>query len=174
MQRRGARLNFRAITLRQDRGDGLGRDRGLVLNRNGYRFSQFPLDLGRHFRDGLINNLGFRITGIGYAVGVNDVDDEEDGVARFDTGARVAFGVTQFGRDGQHHAAANFLAHQAVIPALDNHSDPDREGRRFVPDEGVVERVGVPHLPDVVGDQDVARFYLGAVPVFEYLDFEFA
>src|SRR5690625_5858984 len=81
-------------------------------------------------------------------------------------------GVAQFRRDRKQHAAAHILTNEALVPALDDCGDADREHRGLAAGEGIIEGFAIPYLADVVGDQVVAGCYFCAIALAEHLDFE--
>src|SRR5215217_6676079 len=74
--------------------------------------------------------------------GPDDVDNEVQGVGALDTHVRRAFlAVAVLGRDREQHLAADLLADQGLVPALDHRTGPDLERGRGVTAEVLVERL---------------------------------
>ena len=107
------------------------------------------------------------------AAGAHDVHHEDERVRAPDAGLRhAAVAVAQVGRDREQHARADLLAHQAVVPAADDHADADRERDRGAAVVGVVEHRPLPDLAEVV-DLEVVTGLDGLAPAREqHLDDE--
>ena len=61
-----------------------------------------------------------------------DVDDEVQRVGALDAGVLVALlAVAEVRRDREQHPAADRLADEGLVPALDDGADADRERRRL-------------------------------------------
>ncbi len=106
-----------------------------------------------------------------YAKGVGG---EDEGRAAGNAGLRdAARAVAELGGDGQEHAVAHALAHQALIPTGDDHADADLEGQGAAAVEGVVEvgRRAEDRAVVVAGDR-VAGLDLLAVAGAQDLDDE--
>src|SRR4029079_2108271 len=58
---------------------------------------------------------------------VDQVDDEDQGLARLDDGARAACAVAQVGRDDEPTAAADLHADDTAVPAGDDVAGTERE-----------------------------------------------
>ena len=105
--------------------------------------------------------------------GAQDLGDEDEGVAAADAGLRdTAVAVAELGGDGQQKARADALAHEAVVPAADDHADADLEVQRLAAVVGVVEDVAAPDLAQVVGHDRVAGLDHLAVAGVEHLDLQ--
>ena len=150
------RLDRRPGALRENR------DAGLRRLRRAWRDGDRRGGTGRaaHLRARLRERLRDRV---GLAAGVrtdriDDVDDEHQGVVTRDIDSGVALRpVAVRGRQAQQHAAAHWHPDQADVPAGHDGADADLERARRAPVVGVVEDVAAPLLPQVVGDQPVAR-----------------
>src|SRR5690625_2499188 len=90
------------------------------------------------------------------SAGVQDVDDEDEGRAGRD-GAGVLVAVAELGRDDHEHLAADVLAHEAGLPALDDlpGADVHRE-RGAAARPGGVEGGAVPQPAAVLHKDAVA------------------
>src|SRR6476661_2208214 len=63
-----------------------------------------------------------------WSAGVEQVDDEDQGVGALDPGARLALGAVAVGRGDDHEqAAADALADDVLVPGGDELADADRE-----------------------------------------------
>ena len=85
----------------------------------------------------------------------------------------AASAVAELGGDGEQDAVAHALAHKALVPAGDDHSDADLEGQGAAAVEGVIEvHVGAEDRAVVVAGDGVAGLDLLAVTCVEDLDDE--
>src|SRR5690606_23065921 len=83
---------------------------------------------------------------------VHEVDDEDERLAALDRAAGATVAVAQVRRDGDLAPAADLHAEQALVPALDDLADTDREVERLT---AVPRRVEL--LARGPGDADVVR-----------------
>src|SRR3954454_10354962 len=82
--------------------------------------------------------------------GPEDVDHEVQRVGALDAGGRLALGaVAVLRRDRDHDAAADLLAHQGLVPALDDAAHPDRERREVTAEVLIEGLLAAVHLAEV-------------------------
>ena len=102
---------------------------------------------------------------------VDEVDDEDERLARLDRAAGAAVAVGQVRGDGEPAAAADLHADDALVPAADDLADAEAEVQRraAVPRRVELLAGGVGHA-DVVRRDGVAGAGLAAVALGEVLD----
>src|SRR6476620_11683694 len=101
---------------------------------------------------------------------VVEVDDEDQRLPRLDRGTGATLAVGQVRGDRQLTTAADLHALDALVPAGDDHADPEAEGERLAPvPRGVELLTGGVRDADVVRADGVARLRLAAVALDEVL-----